>query len=70
MIKSEIWPNTPFTSDSMPDMSLRAWFAGLAMQAIIIGYYCGGHVGNSPEHVTHLASDYADALIVALREKA
>ena len=68
MIKSEIWPNTPFTSDSMPDMSLRAWFAGLAMQGIIIGYYCGGHVGNSPDHVTQLAYDYADAMIAALKE--
>jgi hypothetical protein len=52
-----------FPDDSHPAMSLRDWFAGLAMQAFISSYPRGyaGHAGRIAED----AYDYADAMLEA-----
>lgn len=54
--------------DSIPvaGMTLRQWYAGLAMQGFIAGCYAGNNAGFTVEGNVFAAVEYADALLAAL----
>jgi len=53
----------------VPGMTLREYYAGLAMQACLARTTC--YIEDAPRDIAEEACDYADALIAALaKEKA
>lgn len=49
--------------DYHPGMSLRDWFAGMAMQGLISGCYAGNNAGFTLGGNVVAAYEYADAMI-------
>lgn len=61
----ELWEG----SKVVEGMSLRAWFAGMALQGLLSGNNPSLNAFDPMDTVVEVALEYADAMVSALKEK-